>query len=173
MPSGPSLSMVGQVMVAGDASTSMPSLQCASAPIDFLVCTATRECPTLNSDFAHSRDLTRGDTGLISFLSEAKMFHRSKHPYIATTGFLALSALSTIALGHTYERCDADGDHCVRVTCDHDGDKCWSQSEHSRKAIYVHPGRWVCDSDGDRCHYEYTGGKWNPHWEHRDGDRDR
>jgi hypothetical protein len=101
------------------------------------------------------------------------MFHRSKHPYIATTGFMALSALSTIALGHTYERCDADGDHCVRITCDHDGDKCWSQSEHSKKAIYSHPGRWVCDSDGDRCHYEYTGGKWNPHWEHRDGDRDR
>jgi hypothetical protein len=101
------------------------------------------------------------------------MFHRSKHPYIATTGFLALSALSTIALGHTYERCDANGDHCVRVTCDHDGDKCWSQSEHSKKAIYSHSGRWVCDSDGDRCHYEYTGGKWNPHWEHHDGDRDR
>jgi hypothetical protein len=100
------------------------------------------------------------------------MFHRSKHPYIATTGLIALSALSTIALGHTYERCDADGDHCVRVTCDHDGDHCWSQSEHSKKPIYSHPGRWVCDSDGDRCHFEYTGRKWNPHWEHHDHDDD-
>jgi hypothetical protein len=101
------------------------------------------------------------------------MFHRSKHPFTAATGFITLSALSTIVLGHTYERCDADGDHCVRVTCDHDGDRCWSQSEYSKKDIYGHPGRWVCDSDGDRCHYEYTGKKWNPHWEHHDHDDDR
>jgi hypothetical protein len=97
------------------------------------------------------------------------MFHRSQQIFIATT----LSALSAVALGHTYERCDADGDHCVRVTCDHDGDRCWSQSEYSKKEFYSHPGRWVCDSDGDRCHYEYTGRKWNPHWEHRDHDDER
>jgi len=41
-------------------------------------------------------------------------------------GLLALST-STVALAHTYERCDPDGDHCVRVTGDHDGDKCWKQ----------------------------------------------
>ena len=101
------------------------------------------------------------------------MFHRPKHPLVATAGFTALSTLSTLAFAHTYERCDADGDHCVRVKCDHDGDKCWQQSEYSKSEIYNRPGRWVCDSDGDRCHYEYTGSKWNPHWEHHDDDRDR
>jgi len=100
------------------------------------------------------------------------MFHRSKHLLMAT--FMAVSAVSTtMALAHTYERCDADGDHCVRVTCDNDGDRCWRQSEYSKNNIYSRPGRWVCDSDGDRCHYEYTGKKWNPHWEHHDDDRDR
>jgi hypothetical protein len=64
------------------------------------------------------------------------MFHECKHMFLVT----ALSALSTVALGHTYERCDADGDHCVRVTCDHDGDRCWGQSEYSKRAIYTHPG---------------------------------
>ncbi len=97
------------------------------------------------------------------------MFHRPKHPLVATAGFLALSAISTLTFAHTYERCDADGDHCVRVTCDHDGDKCWNQSEYSKNEIYNRPGRWVCDSDGDRCHYEYTGKKWV----HHDDDRDR
>jgi hypothetical protein len=72
-----------------------------------------------------------------------EQFHGTKQIFIVT----ALSALSTVAFGHTYERCDADGDHCVRVTCDHDGDRCWSQSEYSKKEIYTHPGRWVCDSD--------------------------
>jgi hypothetical protein len=95
------------------------------------------------------------------------------HRLVVTAGFIALSGMSTIALGHTYERCDADGDHCVRVKCDHDGDKCWQQSEYSKSDIYNRPGRWVCDRDGDRCHYEYTGSKWNPHWDHREGDHDR
>ena len=106
-------------------------------------------------------------------LSEAHMFHRSKHLFLAATAFVAMSTMSALAFGHTYERCDADGDHCVRVTCDHDGDKCWSQSEYSKNNIYSRPGRWVCDSDGDRCHYEYNGKKWNPHWEHHDDDRER
>ena len=112
---------------------------------------------------------------LVSYhsLSEAHMFHRSKHLFLAATGFVAMSTMSALAFGHTYERCDADGDHCVRVTCDHDGDKCWSQSEYSKNNIYSRPGRWVCDSDGDRCHYEYNGKKWNPHWEHHDDDRER
>jgi hypothetical protein len=102
------------------------------------------------------------------------MLHRTKYLLIATAGFLTLSSVSTMTFAaHTYERCDADGDHCVRVTCDSDGDRCWRQSEYSRNEIYTRPGRWVCDSDGDRCHYEYTGRKWNPHWEHRDRDDDR
>ena len=91
-----------------------------------------------------------------------------KHLSLATAGVIAMSA-TTMALAHTYERCDADGDHCVRVTCDHDGDKCWQQSEYSKNEIYSRPGRWVCDSDGDRCHYEYSERR-----EHRDhDDRDR
>lgn len=112
---------------------------------------------------------------LVSYhsLSEAHMFDRSKHLFLSATWFVAMSTVSALAFGHTYERCDADGDHCVRVTCDHDGDKCWSQSEYSRNNIYSRPGRWVCDSDGDRCHYEYNGKKWNPHWEHHDDDRER
>jgi hypothetical protein len=85
----------------------------------------------------------------------------------ATTVLLGWTALlSNPAVAHTYERCDADGDHCVRVKCDHDGDRCWSESNYGRKEYYNRPGRWVCDSDGDRCHYEYTGHRWNPrHWE--------
>jgi len=74
--------------------------------------------------------------------------------------------LATPAMARTFERCDADGDHCVRVKCDHDGDRCWKESEYFKNNIYEHPGRWVCDHDGDRCHYEYKGHKWNPrHWE--------
>jgi hypothetical protein len=77
--------------------------------------------------------------------------------------------LSTPAVAHTYERCDADGDHCVRVKCDRDGDKCWKESAYARKEVYHHPGRWVCDADGDRCHYAYTGRNWNPrHWDRDD-----
>lgn len=85
----------------------------------------------------------------------------------AATLFLGWTALlSNPAVAHTYERCDADGDHCVRVKCDHDGDKCWKESDYAHKEYYNRPGRWVCDSDGDRCHYEYKDHKWNPqHWE--------
>ena len=97
------------------------------------------------------------------------MFHRAKRIFAA----LALSAISSMALAHSYERCDADGDHCVRVSCDHDGDRCWRESEYSRNTIYSGPGRWVCDSDGDRCHFEYTRRK-GEHREHHDvDDRDR
>ena len=75
--------------------------------------------------------------------------------------------LSTPAVAHTYERCDADGDHCVRIKCDRDGDECWKQSEYFRHEEYNRPGRWVCDRDGDRCHYVYTGREWRPrHWLH-------
>lgn len=96
------------------------------------------------------------------------MLHISRHVLAKAAGLLALS-VSTVALAHTYERCDPDGDHCVRVTCDHDGDRCWKQSEYSKKEYYSGtPGRWVCDADGDRCHYEYTGRKWEPHWDHHE-----
>ena len=80
--------------------------------------------------------------------------------------------LSRPALARTYERCDADGDHCVRIKCDRDGDRCWKESEYARNRLYEHPGRWVCDADHDRCHYEYRGHKWSPrHWDHDDEDR--
>ena len=100
------------------------------------------------------------------------MIHSANRSLTLVAGVIALSSVSSIAIAHTYERCDADGDHCVRVTCDHDGDKCWRESEYSKNAIYSRPGRWVCDSDGDRCHFEYADRKWNPHWEHHDDDRD-
>ena len=94
------------------------------------------------------------------------MFHQIKDLLMAT---VVLSAVSTtVALAHSYERCDADGDHCVRITCDHDGDRCWRESEYSRNTIYSPPGRWVCDSDGDRCHYEYENIR-----RHHDHDEDR
>jgi hypothetical protein len=102
------------------------------------------------------------------------MFHRTKGILTAKAAVIALSAASSIALAHTYERCDAGGDHCVRVSCDHDGDRCWRESEHSKNTIYGGSGRWVCDSDGDRCHYEYADRKGNHHREHHDeDDRDR
>jgi hypothetical protein len=85
---------------------------------------------------------------------------------------LALSAISSMALAHTYERCDADGDHCVRVKCDHDGDRCWRESESYNNATYSGSGRWVCDADGDRCRFEYADRKEHKH-HHDDDDRDR
>ena len=97
-----------------------------------------------------------------------------KNSLLTVAGVFALSASGAV-LAHTYERCDPDGDHCVRLMCDSDGDRCWKQSEHSKKEYYNSTGtggRWVCDSDGDRCHYEYTGRKWNPHWNHHDHDDD-
>jgi hypothetical protein len=100
------------------------------------------------------------------------MFHRTKGIFAT----IALSAISSAALAHTYERCDADGDHCVRIHCDHDGDRCWQESEYSRNSMYSGPGRWVCDSDGDRCRFEYDGrnGHREHHREHHDDDdRDR
>ena len=97
-----------------------------------------------------------------------------KNSLLTVAGVFVLSASGAV-LAHTYERCDRDGDHCVRLMCDSDGDRCWKQSEHSKKEYYNSTGtggRWVCDSDGDRCHYEYTGRKWNPHWDHHDHDDD-
>ena len=100
------------------------------------------------------------------------MLQCSRRVLVGVVGLLALS-VSAVALAHTYERCDPDGDHCVRLTCDHDGDRCWKESEYSKRAYYNRtPGRWVCDSDGDRCHFEYSGRKWDPHWDHRDHDDD-
>jgi len=88
----------------------------------------------------------------------------------------ATAFLSAPASARTYERCDADGDHCVRIKCDNDGDRCWKESEYFENQLYSRPGRWVCSDDGDRCHYEYNGGTWNPrHWdrdeEHHDHER--
>jgi len=65
----------------------------------------------------------------------------------------------------TFERCDQDGNHCVRIQCDSDGDECWQKSEYYIQPYYKFPGQWVCDSDGDACHYVYTGHEWHPHWE--------
>lgn len=93
-----------------------------------------------------------------------------KQLLLSTAGAVALSSVSTIVAAHSYERCDADGDHCVRVQCDQDGDRCWRESQYGKNTMYDRPGRWVCDADGDRCHYEYTGRPWNPHWEHHDDD---
>ena len=100
------------------------------------------------------------------------MFHPTKRIFTA----IALSAISSMALAHTYERCDADGDHCVRVHCDNDGDRCWRESEYSRNSMYSGEGRWVCDSDGDRCRFEYTrreGDRHREHHHHDEDDRDR
>lgn len=98
------------------------------------------------------------------------MFHRTKGIFTAKAGLMAaLWAVSSMALAHTYERCDADGDHCVRIKCDHDGDRCWRESEYSKSTIYGGAGRWVCDSDGDRCHFEYA--EKGRHHEHHDEDR--
>jgi hypothetical protein len=95
------------------------------------------------------------------------MFRRSKSLLIGAAAYLALPAFySTAAVAHTYERCDADGDHCVRVSCDKDGDECWRKSEYYKNEIYRRPGRWVCDSDGDRCRYEYAGRKSDSREDH-------
>jgi hypothetical protein len=109
----------------------------------------------------------------VALHQEGNMSRAFKHLCLATTGFVAMTAASTMAFAHSYERCDADGDHCVRITCDHDGDRCWRESEYSKRDMYNRPGRWVCDADGDRCHYEYAGRPWHPHWEHREHDDDR
>lgn len=101
------------------------------------------------------------------------MFNRTKGKFMATAAVIALSSVSSIALAHTYERCDPDGDHCVRVSCDHDGDRCWRESDYSKNAIYGGQGRWVCDSDGDRCHFQYADKKENHHRDHDADDRGR
>ena len=105
-------------------------------------------------------------------MSNVQVFKRSVSVLSGVAAVLVGSTallLSRPADARTYARCDADGDHCVRIKCDHDGDRCWKESEYARNRIYSHPGRWVCDSDGDRCHYQYRGHKWNPlHWDHDD-----
>src|SRR5690349_19312070 len=61
----------------------------------------------------------------------------------------------TTLVARVYERCDLNGEHCVRVTCDRDADRCWRQSQYASNEYYRHKGHWVCDADGDRCRYEY------------------
>ena len=100
---------------------------------------------------------------------EGYMVTPFKNSLLTVAGVFVLSASGAV-LAHTYERCDRDGDHCARLMCDSDGDRCWKQSEYSKEEYYngTRGGRWICDSDGDRCHYEYTGRKWDPHWDHHD-----
>ncbi len=61
----------------------------------------------------------------------------------------------TTLVARVYERCDVNGEHCVRITCDRDADKCWRQSQYASNDYYRHKGRWVCDADADRCRYVY------------------
>jgi|SRR5882724_6059128 len=65
----------------------------------------------------------------------------------------------------TFERCDEDGNHCVKIHCDSDGDECWQKSEYYIQTYYKFPGRWECETTGDTCHYIYTGHEWHPHWD--------
>lgn len=94
-----------------------------------------------------------------------------KSLFAAAFGLTAIAMAASPADARTFERCDRDGDHCVRVHCDSDGDDCWQQSIYYRQTYYHHRGRWECDGDRDSCHYVYSGYEWNPrHW---DWDRDR
>jgi hypothetical protein len=61
----------------------------------------------------------------------------------------------TTLVARVYERCDLNGDHCVRITCDRDADRCWRRSEYAHNEYYRHNGHWVCDADGDRRRFEY------------------
>jgi hypothetical protein len=61
----------------------------------------------------------------------------------------------TTLVARVYERCDLNGEHCVRITCDRDADRCWHRSQYAGNDYYRHHGRWVCDADADRCRYEY------------------
>ena len=84
---------------------------------------------------------------------------------LASAASLALSACyysthpvrttRTTVVARVYERCDLNGEHCVRITCDRDADRCWSRSEYASTDYYRHNGHWICDADGDRCRYEY------------------
>ena len=62
----------------------------------------------------------------------------------------------TTLVARVYERCDVNGEHCVRITCDRDADKCWRQSQYAGNEYYRHQGHWVCDADADRCRYVYS-----------------
>ena len=61
----------------------------------------------------------------------------------------------TTLVARVYERCDVNGEHCVKITCDRDADRCWHESQYASSDYYRHEGHWVCDADGDRCRYEY------------------
>ena len=92
---------------------------------------------------------------------------RIKTFLLGTAACLTLPVVfSSTAVANTYERCDADGGHCVRVTCDRDGDECWRRSEYYNNEMYRHEGQWVCDSGGNRCHYQYSGRREGHEHEH-------
>src|SRR5689334_2761066 len=97
------------------------------------------------------------------------MFQRTKGVLTAKAGLIALSAISSMALAHTYQRCDADGDHFVTVASDNDVDGCWRESEYGKSTIYSGAGRWTCDAGEDRCRFAYDR-KGKQHREHHDED---
>lgn len=68
---------------------------------------------------------------------------------------LGIAAVATPASARTYERCDYDGDRCVRIQCDWDGDDCWRTSDYYNRPYYRGYGRWICDDDGDDCRWVY------------------
>jgi hypothetical protein len=76
---------------------------------------------------------------------------------VGILGLIAVAGSASPAAAHSYTRCDADGDRCVRIQCDWDGDDCWRQSQYYRTPYYSGQGRWVCDGDGDDCHWAYAG----------------
>lgn len=86
------------------------------------------------------------------------------HALAALVSCGVLIAMASPASARNYERCDADGEHCVRIHCNSDGDVCWRQSHYYSTAYYRHEGTWKCD--GDSCHFVYNGSRWHPrHWE--------
>ena len=99
--------------------------------------------------------------------SMPSLVQRTKiHALASVAACGVLFAMASSAAARNYERCAANGDHCVRIHCDNDGngDMCWRQSTYFRTAYYHHDGTWACD--GDTCHYVYRGLQWRPrHWD--------
>jgi hypothetical protein len=84
------------------------------------------------------------------FLATALMSMLSACFYSRTT-----RPATTTEVARVYERCDINGEHCVRITCDRDADRCWRESQYASSDYYHHNGHWLCDADGDHCRYEY------------------